>query len=144
LLDEWITHNIGCAIARLSSRRTLKEIIFRLFHAHMLEFARRQRIVNKQKSPGKNSPSWERDPQTADRDSGWRDRSDAKCARVNRIVQRHQIHDHSRRRGHRAAHQHLDKIIVPVAVRVVALSVRRAILLGVSASVCSLWLALTM
>ena len=48
-------------------------------------------------------------------------------SRSHRFIERHKIDHHSRFIGNRAAHQYLDKIIVPMSVLVVALSVRGAV-----------------
>ena len=50
-------------------------------------------------------------------------------SRPHHFIQRHQVHHHSRLRIDRAAHQHLNKIVVAVAMLVVALSIGRAVLL---------------
>ena len=50
--------------------------------------------------------------------------------RVHQLVQRRKIHHHSRLRIDHAAYQHFHHIVVPVPVRVVALSIGRPVLLG--------------
>ncbi len=50
--------------------------------------------------------------------------------RLDRVIERHQIDHHSCLRVYRPAHQNFNKVIVTVAMIVVALAVRGAILFG--------------
>ena len=123
----------------------LEEIIFRLFHANVLQLG-----------PPEARPAATQIPYG--KDSLWSAPPFAKAGSqiqiamveahhhfgIHNLVQLGQIDHHAGPSFDRASHQHFHYVIVPVAVGIVALSIRRRFSSAVSASACRRWLALSM
>ena len=56
---------------------------------------------------------------------------------LHHFIQRRHIQHHAGLRIDRSAHQHLNHVVVPMAMRIIALSIRGLVLLSCNASVCS-------